>query len=130
MTPKERKNPDVLKASRKKRIASGSGTKVEEVNKLLKMHRQMADTMKAMNKGGRGAMQGLAGLFGGNAAGMPSPEQMKQMAEKMPGGLGGNPAGGMPEKFPGLPGAPNLPRLGGLPGLPGLGGLPKDFKKK
>jgi signal recognition particle subunit SRP54 len=122
MTPKERKNPDVLKASRKKRIASGSGTKVEEVNKLLKMHRQMADTMKAMNKGGRGAMQGFSGLFGGGAGGMPSPEQMKQMAEKMPGG--------MPEKFPGFPGAPNLPGLGGLPGLPGLGGLPKDFKKK
>lgn len=122
MTPKERKNPDVLKASRKKRIASGSGTKVEEVNKLLKMHRQMADTMKAMNKGGRGAMQGLAGLFGGNASAMPSPDQMKQMAEKIPGG--------MPEKFPGLSSAPNLPGLGGLPGLPGLGGLPKDFKKK
>ena len=122
MTPKERKNPDVLKASRKKRIASGSGTKVEEVNKLLKMHRQMADTMKAMNKGGRGAMQNLGNMFGMGGGTMPSPEQMKQMAEKMPGGI--------PEKFPGLPGAPNLPGLGGLPGLPGLGGLPKDFKKK
>jgi signal recognition particle subunit SRP54 len=122
MTAKERKNPDVLKASRKKRIAAGSGTKVEEVNKLLKMHRQMADTMKAMNKGGRGAMQGLAGLFGGNAAAMPSPEQMRQMAEKMPGL-----SGGMPEKFPGLPGTPGLPGLGGVPGIPGL---PKDFKKK
>jgi signal recognition particle subunit SRP54 len=124
MTPKERRNPDILKASRKKRIAAGSGTKVEEVNKLLKMHRQMADTMKMMNKGGRGAMQGLGSLLGGGGA-MPSPEQMQKMAEKMPG-LGGN-AGGLPKDFPGKPG---LPGLSGLPGLPGLGGLPKDFKKK
>jgi signal recognition particle subunit SRP54 len=129
MTPKERKNPDVLKASRKKRIAAGSGTKVEEVNKLLKMHRQMADTMKAMNKGGRGAMQNLGnmlGMSGGMGGGaMPTPEQMQQMAEKMPGSL--------PEKFPGTPAKPGLPGLGGLPGLPGLPGLgasPKDFKKK
>jgi len=104
------------------------------VNKLLKMHRQMADTMKAMNKGGRGAMQSLGnmlGMGGGMGGGaMPTPEQMQQMAEKMPGGSGG----GMPEKFPGLPGdKPGLPGLGGLPGLPGLpglGGLPKDLKKK
>ena len=46
MTPQERKHPDILKASRKKRIAAGSGTKVEEINKLLKMHRGMADMMK------------------------------------------------------------------------------------
>jgi signal recognition particle subunit SRP54 len=125
MTPKERKNPDVLKASRKKRIAAGSGTTVEEVNKLLKMHRQMADTMKAMNKGGRGAMQNLGNMLGMGSGAMPTPEQMQQMAEKMPGGL--------PEKFPGTPAKSGLPGLGGLPGLPGLpglGGLPKDFKKK
>ena len=48
MTRQERKNPDILKASRKKRIAAGAGLKVEEVNKLLKMHRNMADMMKAM----------------------------------------------------------------------------------
>ena len=53
MTPKERRNPDVLKASRKKRIAAGSGVKVEDVNRLLKQHRQMADMMKTM--GGRQA---------------------------------------------------------------------------
>ena len=51
MTPKERKTPDVLKASRKKRIAAGSGTKVEDVNRMLKMHRNMADVMKAMSGG-------------------------------------------------------------------------------
>ncbi len=49
MTPKERKSPDVLKASRKKRIAAGSGTKVEDINRMLKMHRKMADVMKAMS---------------------------------------------------------------------------------
>ena len=51
MTPKERKNPDILKASRKKRIAAGSGTKVEDINRMLKMHRSMADVMKAMGMG-------------------------------------------------------------------------------
>ncbi len=65
MTPKERRNPDVLKASRKKRIAAGSGAKVEEVNKLLKMHRQMADVMKMMGGGkGRGMAGALGNMFG------------------------------------------------------------------
>src|SRR6478609_8333802 len=48
MTPQERRNPDILKASRKKRIAAGSGTSPEAINKLLKMHRGMADMMKMM----------------------------------------------------------------------------------
>src|SRR3989440_6436489 len=48
MTPGERKHPDLLKASRKQRIASGSGTRVEDINRMLKMHRSMADMMKAM----------------------------------------------------------------------------------
>ena len=65
MTPKERRNPDILKASRKKRIAAGSGAKVEEVNKLLKMHRQMADVMKMMGGGkGRGMAGALGNMFG------------------------------------------------------------------
>ena len=55
MTPQERRNPDVLKASRKKRIAAGSGVTVEYVNRLLKQHRQMADMMKAMGGAGRQA---------------------------------------------------------------------------
>src|SRR6201999_2279510 len=61
MTPRERRNPDLLKASRKKRIASGSCTKVEDVNQLLKQHRQMADMMKAMGQsaGKRGPMAKL-----------------------------------------------------------------------
>src|SRR5467141_1952266 len=60
MTPRERRNPDVLKASRKKRVAAGSGTKVEDVNRMLKMHRTMADVMKAMggSAGKRGPMAG------------------------------------------------------------------------
>ena len=55
MTPQERRNPDLLKASRKKRIAAGSGVTVEYVNRLLKQHRQMADMMKAMGGAGRQA---------------------------------------------------------------------------
>src|SRR5947199_378378 len=90
MTRQERKSPDILKASRKKRIAAGAGVKVEEVNKLLKMHRNMADMMKAMGSGKRGPMAGIAQAMG-FGGGMPSPEQMKALAEKMPGGAG--PAG-------------------------------------
>ena len=59
MTPQERRNPDILKASRKKRIAAGSGTTPEAINKLLKMHRGMADMMKAMGSGKRGPLAGL-----------------------------------------------------------------------
>jgi signal recognition particle subunit SRP54 len=68
MTKQERRDPDVINGSRRKRIAAGSGVEVSEVNKLLKMHRQMSDVMKKMGKGGR-AMQGLASMFGGG--GMP-----------------------------------------------------------
>src|SRR6266446_9330290 len=130
MTPRERRHPDILKASRKKRIAAGSGVKVEDINRLLKMHRNMADVMKAMGGGGkRGPMAGLANMLGLGA--MPSPEQMAKLAEKMPGGLPGAP-GGLPPTMPGLPpkfpGGPMLPGLGGKP--PGLGGMPGFGKKK
>lgn len=64
MTPQERKNPDLLKNSRKKRIAAGSGVDVSEINKLLKMHRTMADMMKAMGQGKRGIGQALGSMFG------------------------------------------------------------------
>jgi signal recognition particle subunit SRP54 len=127
MTPQERRNPDVLKASRKRRIAAGSGTKPEDINRLLKMHRTMADVMKAIGGAKRGTMASIAnmlglggGLPGGLGGGMPSPEQMVKLAEKMPGGLPSN-MPGLPANFPGLPGG--LPGLGPkLPGgLPGLG---------
>jgi signal recognition particle subunit SRP54 len=128
MTPRERRNPDILKASRKKRIAAGSGTTPEAINKLLKMHRGMADMMKAMGSGKRGPMAGLAQAMGFGSA-MPTPEQMVELAKKMPGGVpgtGGNP-GSLPPTMPKLPqNIPGLPGLGsgkfpGLPGLPGLG---------
>ena len=125
MTPKERRNPDVLKASRKKRIAAGSGTKVEEINRLLKMHRGMADMMKAMGGAKRGPLAGLAQAMG-LGGGMPSPEEMAKLAEKMPGGLPGGLPGALPPGLPNLPGLPgSLPGLGGK--LPGLGGLPPGF---
>ncbi len=135
MTPAERKNPDVLKASRKRRIAAGSGTKPEDINKLLKMHRGMSDMMKAMGGAKRGPMAGLANMLG-FGGGMPSPEEMAKLAEKLPGGL---PAGmpgapGLPPKMPGMPNLPpNLPP--NFPGLPGLGpkfpgGFPGLGKKK
>jgi signal recognition particle subunit SRP54 len=123
MTPGERRNPDLLKASRKKRIAAGAGSKVEEINKLLKMHWTMADMMKAMGSGKRGPLAGLAnmmGMGGGIGGGMPSPEDMAKLTGKMPGGG----PGPLPLNMPGLP--QNFP--GGLPGgVPGLGKLPPNF---
>ena len=109
MTARERRSPDILKASRKKRIAAGSGTRVEDINRMRKMHRTMADLMKAMG------------------GGMPSPEQMQKLAEKMPSGLPGLPGGArLPELPPGLPGlSGKLPGSGPL--LPGLGGKPPGF---
>ena len=86
----------MLKASRKRRIAAGSGTKPEDINRLLKMHRGMADMMKAMGGAKRGPMAGLAQMMG-FGGGMPSPEEMQKLAEKMPGGLP-----------PGMPGAPRI----------------------
>src|SRR5262245_59373730 len=122
MTPKERRNPEILKASRKKRIAAGSGTTPEAINKLLKMHRGMADMMKMMGGAKRGPLAGLAQAMG-MGTGMPSPEQLAEMAKNMPGGQ-------LPPGMPGLPpNMPGLPGLGGkLPGLPG--GLPPGLAKK
>jgi signal recognition particle subunit SRP54 len=124
MTPQERRNPKMLQASRKKRIAAGSGTNVQEVNKLLKMHRTMADMMKSVARG-KGGLAKLFGLGGG------MPEMTPEMIEaaksgklpagmQMPPGLGGLP-GGLPGGFPGgMPGLPKgFPGMGGLPGLPG-----------
>ncbi|HXW41886.1 MAG TPA: signal recognition particle protein [Xanthobacteraceae bacterium] len=124
MTPAERRNPDILKASRKKRIAGGSGTKPEDINRLLKMHRTMADVMKAMGGAKRGPLAGLANMLG-LSGGAPSPEELAKLAEKMPGGLppGLPGAPGLPPKMPGLPNLP--PNFPGLPG--GLGGLGPKF---
>src|SRR5260221_9912401 len=93
MTGQERRNPDILKASRKKRIASGSGTRVEDVNRLLKQHRQMADMMKAMGgankRGPMGKMASMLGLGGGMP--MPSAEEIAAMQKQIGGGAGGGP---------------------------------------
>jgi len=64
MTKRERVKPEIVNGSRRKRIAGGAGVEVSEVNKLLKMHRQMADMMKKMGKGGRMPF-GMGGLGGG-----------------------------------------------------------------
>jgi signal recognition particle subunit SRP54 len=71
MTPKERRVPDLIKASRKQRIATGSGTTVADVNKLLKQHQQMETMMKRMKKmGGIGALAGMMGGAGGPGGGL------------------------------------------------------------
>jgi signal recognition particle subunit SRP54 len=141
MTPLERRNPDILKASRKKRIASGAGVTVEYVNRLLKQHRQMADMMKAM--GGSGGKRGMMGKLGqmiglGGGMPMPSPEEMAALQKQMGGGAA---APGLPSGPPGIPAAPppgafnlppQFPGLGGGAKLPGLGGGFNPFggKKK
>ena len=112
MTKRERANPGLLQASRKKRIAAGAGMEVSELNKLLKMHRQMADMMKKMGKmGKKGMMRQMAGLFGGK------------------GGLSGG--GAMPSQAEIEAAQAQLGAGGGLPGLgggalpPGLSGFGK-----
>ena len=137
MTPKERRDPDLLKASRKKRIAAGSGTRVEDVNRLLKQHRQMADMMKMMGGGKRGPMGKLASMMGMGGGGMPgglpqpTPEQMEALQKQMGGGaMPRLPEAPPPGLFGAKPGIPGLPGLGG-PKLPGLGGFnPFGGKKK
>jgi len=112
MTKAERKKPDILQASRKRRIAAGAGVEVSEVNRLLKQHRQMADAFKMMSKGGGRGFAQMAQMLGGGGGGMdrlkalgggkmpmPSQQEMEDMAAKL------QQAGG-----------PKLPGLGG--GLP------------
>jgi signal recognition particle subunit SRP54 len=139
MTQQERRNPDMLKASRKKRIASGAGVGVEQVNRLLKQHRQMADMMKMMGGaagGKRGGMMGKLGQMMGLGGGMvmPTPEQIEAMQKQIGGGAPGFPPGppGIPSAPP--PGAfnlpPQFPGIGGAAKLPGLGGGFNPFGKK
>ena len=93
MTKKERANPALLQASRKKRIAAGAGLSVQDLNQLLKMHRQMADMMKKLGKGGM-LKRAMAAMKGGDGAMDPSqmdPAAMQAAARQMGGmpGLGG-----------------------------------------
>ncbi len=71
MTKKERAKPDIINGSRRKRIAAGAGVQVQDVNKLMKMHRQMADITKQMKKMGGRIPAGLAGMMGGGMAKLP-----------------------------------------------------------
>ncbi|AIT79321.1 MULTISPECIES: signal recognition particle protein [Novosphingobium] len=102
MTPKERANPALLNAKRKIRVANGSGTQVQDVNKLLKMHMEMSKAMKQIKK--MGGLKGLAAMFG---------------------------KGGLDGAMPGLGGKGLGPGAGGLPGLGGAGqpDLSKFLKK-
>lgn len=104
MTPKERGHPDLLNAKRKIRVAKGSGTNVQDINKLIKMHQEMERAMKQIKK--MGGMKGLAALFGKGGMGSAMPGIGPDM------GMGGGPAG-------------LGSQMGG--GLPGLGG--PDFSK-
>lgn len=73
MTPAERRNPDILKGSRKRRITAGSGTQIQDLNRLLKQHKQMAKMMKKMGKKGGMAnmMRGLGGMMPPGGGGLP-----------------------------------------------------------
>jgi signal recognition particle subunit SRP54 len=100
MTKRERRNPELLQASRKRRIAAGAGLEVQDLNRLLKMHRQMADVMKKMGgMGKKGLLRGGLGALFGKGGGMPG----------LPGG-----GGAMPPMAP-------PPGLALPPGLSGLG---------
>lgn len=114
MTPLERRKPDLLKASRKRRVAAGAGVTVADVNRLLKQYQQMADMMKQMRKmgGKKGLMGALGGLLGKSTL-PPGTESAGQ--PPAPEGLDlSRFSGGLP---PGL--------TGGMPGLPGK--LPPDL---
>ena len=91
MTPKERAHPELLNAKRKIRVAKGSGTSVQEINKIIKMHQEMGKAMKHLRK--MGGLKGLGALFGGGGGG---------------GGLPGMGGGGMPS-LPGMPGGGGMP---------------------
>ncbi|WP_353216533.1 signal recognition particle protein [Sandarakinorhabdus sp.] len=113
MTPKERAKPEILTAKRKIRIAKGSGTTVQDVNKILKMHQEMANVMKRLKKMGgiKGMMKMMAGLGGAGGGGMP--------------GAGPDPAAGGDN--PG--GAIDMGAVGRMFGRPGMGNLPPGFNK-
>ncbi|MDB5423222.1 MAG: signal recognition particle protein, partial [Phenylobacterium sp.] len=118
MTKEERKKPDILAASRKRRIAAGSGVDVAEVNRLLKQHRQMADAFKMMSKGGGRGFAQMAQMLGGAGGAGGGMDRMKNMG----GGKMAMPSQAEIEEM-----AAKL-QAGGGPKLPGLGGgLPPGF---
>ncbi len=108
MTKLERRKPDVLNASRKRRVASGAGVEVQEINRLLKQHRQMSDVVKSMSRNGGKGFARMAGAMAGMGGG--DMERLRAMGA----GKLAPPGGGLP----GLGGSPTSPP----PGLGGLGG--------
>ncbi|MAZ76014.1 MAG: signal recognition particle protein [Micavibrio sp.] len=128
MTKAEREKPSLMNASRKKRIAAGSGTTVQEINKLCKQQQQMQTVMKKIKKMGMGGMmKQMKGLMGGKA------DELELMAQSMdPDALAGDMAGlNSPlgeNPFEGGNAPAGLPGLGGMgggmPGLAGMGGAP------
>lgn len=121
MTKSERANPDLLNASRRKRIAAGSGTSVQEVNQLMKQHMQMVTVMKKVSKGGmKGMMQAMSGMMGGNAPSMAEIQAMQKNGipgfGDMPdlGGLGANPFDSKASPFGNNPLGKGSPSLGDL----------------
>ena len=130
MTPRERRNPDLLKASRKRRIAAGSGTKPEDINRLLKMHRGMADMMKAMSGAQarpdgrpraddglrrRHAEPGRDGEARREDAGRTAARNARRASRRRNAGEDARPAAEFPR--PSRPRQPKMPGLGGFPGL-------------
>ena len=91
MTRRERANPQILQASRKKRIASGSGLDVSELNKLVKMQRQMSDTMKKLGKsGGKGMMSQIMQMISGKTGNnLPSAKDISDIGKLSGDDLGG-----------------------------------------
>ena len=129
MTKKERSSVGLLNASRRKRIAAGSGTSVQEVNRVVKQYQEMAKMMKKLGGKSRASMMkalmggGMGGMGGGMPGGMPGGAPGGTSGVGMPGlgGLGGGLPGNLPGGKGGLPGLPG--------GLPGLGGKPSGKKK-
>ncbi len=129
MTLAERAKPDLLNASRKKRIAAGSGSSVQEINRLVKQQKQMQTMMKRMKKMGMGGMmKQMKGLMGGKMdelemmAGSMDPDKLADDMQKADlGALGANPfASGGSGSIPGLGGGNALSNLlGGQTGKKG-----------
>lgn len=131
MTKLERAKPDVLNASRKRRVAAGAGVEVSEINRVLKQHRQMADAVKAMSKqGGRGFAQFAQMMgMGGGGGGMGNMDRLKALGGgKLPPAPDMDPAE-LEAKLKQLQQQGGLPGLGGG-GLPGLGGGLPGFPPK
>lgn len=135
MTKRERAKPELLNASRRRRIAEGSGTTVQDVNKLCKQQQDMQTMMKRMKKMGMGKMMGMMkGMMGDRDQALLDESIAEEMAAgKMPD-LGPNPFGaGMPGlggKLPNPAGLLGMPNLGPMGGFPMRGGSKKNRKKR